>query len=109
MRNQRNNAQKRGSAEFAAPENPDDWEWIPISEVRRDAQSSNPAYGFLWFESPWILSGNKVARRPYHFKEYVGDQNEVSPVCKQYLYILAELVNAFVSWRQGSTGGATAT
>jgi hypothetical protein len=103
MRDQRNHAQKRGSAEFAASDNPADWDWIPITEVRRDAQRSNPAYGFPWIvESPWILPGNKVGRRRYHFTEYVGDQKEVSSVCKQYLDILATLVKDFVSWHEAS-------
>jgi hypothetical protein len=98
MRDQRNHAQKRGSAEFAASDNPADWDWIPIAEVR-----SNPAYGFQWIvESPWISPGSKVGRRPYHFTEYVDGQKEVTSVCKQYLDILATLVNDFVSWHEAS-------
>jgi hypothetical protein len=107
MRDQRNYSQKRGSAEFTSSDNPDDWEWIPITEVKTDAQRSHPAYGFHWFDSPWISPGSKVGRRPYYFKEYVGDQNEVTSVCKQYLDILAKLVNDFVSWRQGQLGSDT--
>jgi hypothetical protein len=106
MRKQRNYAQKRGSAEFMAANDPDDWEWIPITEVRSDAHESRHAHGFYAFWAPW-RQGAEVGRRPYYFTKFSGDQNEVTSVCKQYLDILDELVKDFVSWRQASTGAAT--
>lgn len=112
MVKQRNFAEKRGSAEFNAA----DWEWIPITEIRSDADRSHPAYGFHWFGPPIALLASagldprehqpRVGRPAFQFAGFSGDQKEVTAVCKQYVDILAALVKDFVSWRQGSTGGA---
>jgi hypothetical protein len=107
MRDQRNYAQKRGSAEFTAADDPEDWEWIiPITEVRSSGHESRHAHGVYSFWAPW-RQGAQVARRPYYFTHFSGDPNEVTSVCEKYLDILAQLVEDFVSWRQASTDGAT--
>jgi hypothetical protein len=110
MRNQRNCAEKRGSPEFTA----DDWEWIPITEIRSDADRSHLAYGFHWLGPPIALMDSagldhrehqpQVARPVYQFSGFSGDQKEVTSVCKQYVDILDALVKDFVSWRQALTG-----
>jgi hypothetical protein len=112
MVKQRNFAEKRGSPEF----NADDWEWIPITEIRSDADRSHPAYGFHWFGPPTPLLDSaglnpreqqpRVGRPVYQFPGFSGDQKDVTSVCKQYVDILDALVKDFVSWRQGLTSTA---
>src|SRR5271169_5510258 len=114
MVRQRNFAEKRGSPAFTG----DDWEWIPITEIRSDADRSHPAYGFHWFGPPAVLMHSagldplehqpKVGRPVYRFEGFSGDEKEVTSVCKQYVDILDALVKDFVSWRQASTGSDTA-
>ncbi len=90
MVKQRNSAQKRGSPAFTAA----DWKWIPITQVKSDAQRSHLTYG-VQFWAPW-RQGAQVGRPVYHFEEFSGDQKEVTSVCTQYLDILDELVKDFV-------------
>jgi len=113
MVKQRNFAEKCGSPKFTA----EDWEWIPITEIRSDADRSHPAYGFHWFGPPLALLDSagldprghqpQVGRRVYQFSTFSGDEKEVTSVCKQYVDILDALVKDFISWRQASTGGGT--
>ena len=90
MVKQRNFVQKRGSPAFTAA----GWEWLPIIQVKIDAERSHTAYGFQ-FWAPW-RQGAQAGRQVYHFEEFSGDQKEVTSVCKQYLDILDELVKDFV-------------
>jgi hypothetical protein len=111
MKKQRNFSQKRGSAEIAA----DDWEWIPVTEIRSDADRTHPAYGFQWLGPPIALMDAagldprehppQAGRPVYKFAEFSGDQNEVTSVCNQYVDVLDALVKDFLSWRQGRTSG----
>ena len=90
MVKQRNFVQKRGSPAFTAA----GWEWLPIIQVKIDAERSHSAYGFQFLGS--VATRSTGWPTSLSFEEFSGDQKEVTSVCKQYLDILDELVKDFV-------------
>lgn len=88
LKEQRNYVEKRGGAEVNVV-----WEFIPVTEVRRDNRG-HPAYGFHWFGPP----GTPPPRvgLPVHSFELAGDQKHVTSAGKQYVGILEDLVRDFI-------------
>jgi hypothetical protein len=87
--NQRNQNQKRGSADVSAV-----LEFIPVTEVRQDPQR-HPAYGFHWSSLPGAPPPEVgISKGLFSFN---GSQLEVTSACKRYVRLLESLIADFIS------------
>jgi hypothetical protein len=89
---QRNVEQKQGGAKTTV-----EWQYIPITEVRRD-ERGHPAYGIHWFAPP-DTPLPQVGRLVHSF-ELAGSKAEVTAACKRYVDLLEKLVREFIQAHQ---------